>query len=910
MIPRRALAFALLLLLLLDSHARAWDTQVTKPDSTWKSMYVHPGAQPKTGTSTGFNRNEHAEVTYVALTTLLDGYPYQDPFLVTDLNASLFREDLRLMGTEGDLVDTLLEERLLPPPHHFAGLSDFSWTMYDWINKNSLCVALPPNYPGSKGPLCHEFVGWMGALNSSHFGTQTARIYQRLHGIAVKLARRAAQLRQKLEKSPGALDAYADFVREAERMALAYEGYAQHHLEDRWSTGHMWERWNSSSIETAPHKDLLKNLEVGAATGLLHGSEAITGLPDPVSSPWLTTERRTGTVWGPGQTRAVAPVLWRHVPEKGEPGDFITGVGDERLVDLFDGTFGKQYPAAGNKDRPMDVKTQQKELLECLMTGWAEVIREFGSFEGGYGIHRAKFWRKVPDFKDLEHGCWDMFLTNESMRIGWKEVELGLNLSETSRLSSRQRDAQAGSGATRTAWTTVVWRLMIRGILDPYGVGLATGGIGGFGLIQPGNAYADPPEYLETDAMTDPKSSGLPDQDPEGLGRDKQTVYGFFNRATTDWWCDGIADRLEKLRRSDDDVKAGGCRYLADRVYKGTDPTYQNEERKEIRTLDGKKGSPALEPICSHYGVKGKSYEERTPLYLHPGYVDEPYKRSKNELTAQSVANWCDQVPVLDLLRDEELRAQDVVARVTDLKAEIRLTGLNLGQKRGKFQILGVGSFFAHGGTKEFETPGFYSGVEFASWTPTSITFRLPEGREFPSRDYLVEVAHADGRESVGRFVLRIDAKKKEEDEEPEKSELPDPDRVEPPDENGRVNPDQCLARGEEFGKTCNEINERWARSDCEKSNHGFNCANWKVSCFSPYIPFQLFTQQACSTAGFFECVAGPYQAYLGCLESCNASNPVKPYVFEARLLCRNGDRNKNIQGCQGKLKAALEQCR
>ena len=107
---------------------------------------------------------------------------------------------------------------------------------------------------------------------------------------------------------------------------------------------------------------------------------------DPMSSPIVRDEE-------------IHPLEWRHVSQPNSAP--LPGVGDDRLRDIVRGQFGAGYAyyetsllnavgiGQGNMivldDRPLDVTQQFDEMMTCSMAGWAEVIRTFGQYDGGYG---------------------------------------------------------------------------------------------------------------------------------------------------------------------------------------------------------------------------------------------------------------------------------------------------------------------------------------------------------------------------------------------------------------------------------------------------------------------------------------------------------------------------------------------
>jgi hypothetical protein len=337
---KRAFVTATALLLLC-----AWDTS-EDPINDWAAAYL-------------FNipTNEHASISDTTLRTMgagliaVDGNSNQFRQVV-DLNASYFRRAQLSAHVAGDDPGTTLEERDVPSPAHLAGVPDFSWTIYDWINKNSICPSVPPEAQTFLGlEVCHEYKGWLGNLNAVHFGTQSEVMYDHFHKLAINLAGRAAALRSLLSVDANAAVEFGDFVAEAELEAFAYEAFGQHFLQDRWSSGHFWERWNASDYAMLPNKDLPTNFLIGAMSGIVHGAQAVIGVPDPLCSPTFD-----GTT--------VTPIEWSH-PELG----VLPGVGDYRWQEIIGAGQGS-FRGSGYQ-----VFVQYEQMIECGMRGWAQVIR-------------------------------------------------------------------------------------------------------------------------------------------------------------------------------------------------------------------------------------------------------------------------------------------------------------------------------------------------------------------------------------------------------------------------------------------------------------------------------------------------------------------------------------------------------
>lgn len=756
------------LLLLSSTLSRAWETSVlSKGKDAWQAIYDSLGKTPQY--SLKKQKNEHTYLTNMALNHLgvgkLFGFGGRE-YIVTDLNASVFRPYLRKLGTRVPKeASSIFELRLLPPATHFSGIPDFSFALHDWINKNSHCpIGLKAGDPFRH--LCYDFAGWMGALNANHFGTQAAKTYLKLHDTARSLARRARKLRELLEKDPRAYEAYRRYLVEAETETAAFEGYAQHFLQDRWSISHMWERWNAAEYADLQHKDLISNIEAAAAAGLLHGTESLTTYPDSLSSPYverlgfnpITKTKRLS------KTGYVVP-KWRHH----ENPDYLEmvgpydqklhrGAGDLRLGDMLDGTFGKEYGArmvtAWGKDFPLKVDDQIKRMTRCSAAGWAEVLRDLGTNKkGGYGADRLKLKQGITGFADsaiMNTGCFNMWATNRSMYYGWvdsvpKIASLGrvmLGVVEDakaivknifSRKAALTKDKKRVFKLGRFGWIKMHWRLWRKQLTKPDGTELARGGIGDLGGIKHGGQLSDVATYIE------PKNLDVLPDFANKTGRDKRAFFGFFNRAHADYWCAKADPHLLALRGSRKKVEQAACRYLADRLYHGTDGRYKGPQREVRKHGDGN----PIRPICAFYGhTPGQGDDSSLPVTLAPGYVAEgqAQKRSFDGLTYATVARWCDRTPVLRLVAHKE-RDQDVVAKVADTLGTVRLKGIDLGDSAGKLYI--------EGGI-------VISGKLIESWSSNGVVFHLPKDREFEDRDYKVSLETANFRKSVGRFMIRI----------------------------------------------------------------------------------------------------------------------------------------------------------
>lgn len=702
----------------------AWDTRVIEGD-IWRSTYF----RERSGTIP-----EHSTLADLALTELgvvdLFGVQGSADVTVVDLNATFFRYDeLASMDREGDDRRTRVEERLIPQPARFAGLPDYSYGPADWLNKNQTCpIGGPPGYTR----YCHDFIGWLGSLNSVHFGSQATRMYGRYHTLALDFAERARVMRARMTAEERL--AHADALREAEHQALIYEGYAQHFLQDRWAIGHMWERWDGPDRTQIDDRTMPMSLAIGAVAGFIHGSESSTGSADAMSSPL------------PGQD-AARPMEFRHASRPDLPP--VSAVGDERLADMLRGAFGKGY---GGPDQPLDVRGQRREMLACSKAGWAEVIRALGPGDrGGFGAVGARLAPDAPEFRVLnDETCWDMWATNRSIYEGlvitpagdWKGktglsllAELRVRPDLTGRRIGESLEVALFKGSDLTA---LGWRMWRRQLLDPDGTDLARGGIGVMWNAQTGDK-AGLPIYAEP---LDP--AALPDRTIGGV--DRQTLYGAFSRAHSDHWGGPAArEMLDRLRRSDRDRMwdhwQQTCQFVADLAWQGTHPSYSGRMARQ-RMADGK-------PVRSLAHIRtgpreAESDDPADPFYIDQGYVSRTEARDRAPtFGSKPAANWCARVPVVRLSRDRELRDQNVIQALPSDAPRVELIGRDFGAREGNVLI------FEDGRGKR--TRG-----RIVDWADNRIQIDFRRGELKDGRDYVVEIRTDDGRRSVGLFILRI----------------------------------------------------------------------------------------------------------------------------------------------------------
>ena len=717
--PRRALTAALALLataLAWALPANAWDTKEAglggDDKGKWVALYACLGNTPRFNVDC--SHNEHERLADMVLARLIGGDSEwyiggSTDLKVVDLNASLYRPELRRRGTypSGAGGGRPLEERVLADPPHWAGIPDFSYSIYDWINKNHYCPPLPLNRQDD--PKCHIYGVYHGAIfNASHWATQDELGYRRLHAVAVDQARKAAALRRSIQAAgPVELEAYRDVIREAELMAMAYEGYAQHFLQDRWAMGHMWNRWGAPDHVGYPYWNRQsQGALVGAMVGIIHGAEAVIGVPDALSSPAPGYSAAGGFSAGAGPFVTGMSAFSINEMEWAFPGGQPSGgLGDYRLEDLQDEHFGADLLAFRYKDWPLNVRRQRGWLISCSAGGWREVIVAMGRNGGGYGLQEHRLTGLGAG--GLPEQCFRPLATNRSMRDGWgfeAQTEGAMvpwdhiiaDAARVAMMTVKVGDSRPENLSEaildRPSLIRITNALALYGRFNPDGTELAAGQLPDWGEAKTSNQYPLARYFEPADLDTLPESS--PD------GRDKQALYGFFNRAHAGHFCRKARDKelFEDLRGRPEPERRAACRYLADRLFLSTPPDYQGPQLEE-RRLNGKDGQKVT-PLCALQPddaerVALSAYDEETPYYVHQGYVayDAVNRQSKAYgadplgYSNATLGAWCDLRPVLGPMADEALANADVVGKIEDARGQVTLKGRNLGKREGELRI-------------------------------------------------------------------------------------------------------------------------------------------------------------------------------------------------------------------------------
>lgn len=685
-------------------RASAWDVGLDQ-DEGWKSIYCsHVANVPVTfkldedgmpSENTGSLHsgtkqllgNEHAEISDHVLYLISDQLGLQFgtgacqkvgsadancPRMV-DLNASWLRRgvvhakpsDPTTLG--GDLPATTLIERRFPPLAMWSSLPDFAYTIYDWINARRLCPALPQDADERK--LCHVYTAWLGAgLNSTHFGHLPLKVYSRYHQIALTLAARALELRTTLTTA-GGQDFHREYVKELERLALAYEAAGQHFVQDRWAAGHMIARWGAGSYEELPRvggkKPLLHDASLtGVLTGILHGSQAVFHHPDPLNAPLLDGEGPPGLLnflllgLLPDNTGTLA--TWRYTVDNkfSPPTQTQQCVGDYLFKPLMTSSYsGVKGVSVKPPISLAGAVNQRKGMVYCSAQGFRHVIAALGPNPDGTSFGMLGLPLLEPDQAELKYEwvpgakrlgenpaddplCNSQWVTNDAWYMGMRTMAGQTALVEDLVVIAKTALFDEGGEYTPPAYRIgpAYTYARLEGLAQirydqvhrkrpdgrvAYGTELGRDGVSFFanGFWWKGNQnYALPSYYEPVDLDT------LPDLDSV-YGRDKAAVYGLFNKAAVRHWCTEslskdatgvIGGKLAELRAQivstvgDDATKkalTATCSYLAERFHKGTEAKYIGPRSEVIGAYlpfgPTPKHGPGYEPVCKYLDSAG-----------------------------------------------------------------------------------------------------------------------------------------------------------------------------------------------------------------------------------------------------------------------------------------------------------------
>jgi hypothetical protein len=222
--------------------------------------------------------------------------------------------------------------------------------------------------------------------------------------------------------------------KECEIEAMAYEMFAQHFLQDAWSTGHMWNRWGGANLtdfgtdvklypneppppfpaENASPRRTTIALTVAAIAGTIHGAKSVeleklryylgfTGMANFASDVANRNRLLDDPLNGPIYTDYLGFVpMDRNVEWISSLGTF-PGAGD-LFWDPKDAPLGGVGWTASRWD------DQQKQLLKCSAASMLEVYKNGGRLHGEPAASTG-----LDGFKASDPSCWSQLATNASM---------------------------------------------------------------------------------------------------------------------------------------------------------------------------------------------------------------------------------------------------------------------------------------------------------------------------------------------------------------------------------------------------------------------------------------------------------------------------------------------------------------
>lgn len=318
--------------------------------------------------------------------------------------------------------------------YEFTQVPDFANSVADWAAGAELCPleGVDGAFEGPDNDGCHQFMMALGAVNATHFKPLNRWVWTYYHELAKRRMRECSELATKISSAttnwfyehlsdPKPFSNYATEAHECEREAMLYEMWAQHFLQDAWSTGHMWYRWGKASLpdvnywlkgeraEDIPVEDRASRRAVmagvvAATSGMIHGAKSVAiktlqsmhlqklldqprVTDDPLNSPLYYLDNKPRQVeWSLSDIRhnGGGDLFWRPVG----------------------GVSGSVYDDAIFLD-------QRQHLLNCAAKS---LLETYAAGPNLFGDPEPTGQSAVIELVDLSSDeCWGQLVTNESM---------------------------------------------------------------------------------------------------------------------------------------------------------------------------------------------------------------------------------------------------------------------------------------------------------------------------------------------------------------------------------------------------------------------------------------------------------------------------------------------------------------
>ncbi|HEY2511065.1 MAG TPA: hypothetical protein VGI39_09425 [Polyangiaceae bacterium] len=430
---------------LSQCHPATWDKKAPVSGIGWVKAR-HAWNTPPAGEWQSFTTPEHMLITQAAASIAgFDGlglmshpywtrYPTRGDYVTSPSDSLHF-----LVGASYVPSPLAAANGAVSRPYYLpelAQLPDASFSVSDWAAGNETCpvpgvAATTPGGAGAFGNgtaafdavMCHDFGKLLGTINTSHFKGSNQVYWSWYHGLALQRMAVCSSMATALTPyfSAGDLAAENTEVNECEREAMIYEMFAQHFLQDAWSTGHMWKRWGSPELTDYPAdfgntaawmakypdenlaaRRMVESVIVGVASGEIHGTKAVSqstlvgyiplASDDPLSAPTMHLPFTSGDL----------PVKWN------SGGALFPGAGDYYWAPLP--TFQKPSISADST-----FTEQRKRLLGCAARSMRDVYLAGPRLSGPLGASSSVEGMSIDSIDPSSDFCWGQWATNQSM---------------------------------------------------------------------------------------------------------------------------------------------------------------------------------------------------------------------------------------------------------------------------------------------------------------------------------------------------------------------------------------------------------------------------------------------------------------------------------------------------------------
>ena len=336
--------------------------------------------------------------------------------------------------------------------YDLAQMPDESFSIWDWAAGNEVCPlddidgmfgppAGDPDFdPGNAA--CHGYTQTLGILNATHFLPASRSVYEHYHSIALSRMAVCSALQEALAPVYATTLSFQVYdpmdpasqpeVRDCELEALTFEMFAQHFLQDAWSTGHMWYRFGHPTFA-----------DYSFSLADRYGKQWDTADPPEENIPGRRAAIATAVALFSGMVHGTVSTLHEYV-RKSDAGKALLAQ-YPKLIDLVDDPLsGPTYlqplplsplailanvewrssdaaPAQGVGDRFLSAVLaegngglidQRQRMLLCTAKSLREVYAAGPQAHGPLGAYSGP--QEPIDFV-FARDCWGQLATNASM---------------------------------------------------------------------------------------------------------------------------------------------------------------------------------------------------------------------------------------------------------------------------------------------------------------------------------------------------------------------------------------------------------------------------------------------------------------------------------------------------------------